>query len=124
MTTTSTPAHNTTRLANLATRLADAQARKDELTAPLDAQIEELKAAIRDELATEGPGTFTAGDHSITLRPNRRFDPMEALRVLPETIVQTITTTTIDTALAKKRLSPDMYEACMTERGNPVVIVK
>ena len=124
MTTTNTPAHNATRLADLATRLADTQARKDELTAPLDAQIDELKAAIRDELATEGPGTFTAGDHNVTLRPNRRFDPMEALRVLPETIVQTITTTTIDTALAKKRLSPDMYEACMTERGNPVVIVK
>ena len=111
-----------TDITTIAHRLAEAQARRDELLAPLDEQISDLKAQLRDALPE--PGTYPAGDHTITLRANRRFDPTEALRVLPETIVQTITTTTIDTALAKKRLSPDMYEACMTERGNPVVIVK
>lgn len=111
-------------LATLAQQLADAQARRDTLIGPIDEEIDSLKAAIRQQLAEQGPGTYTAGDHTVTLRANRRFDAAYAAEHLPPALLETITTTTVDSSLAKKRLSPEMYEACMTERGAQVVTVK
>lgn len=118
----STP--NTDTLASLANRLAAAQARRDAITEPLDAEIEGLKGAIRAEVADSGPGTYEAGEYTLTLRANRRFDPARAADILPAEVVAAITTTSIDPKVARQKLPPETFEACMTERGNMTVVLK
>lgn len=86
----------------------------------IDGEIRALKAVLRQRLAAGQAGTVN-GEKVVTLTPNRRFDPALAAQVVPSDLLPSISTTSIDSKLAKAVLPPALYEAAMREVGEPVV---
>lgn len=106
---------STASTANLAARLvaiADAKAE-------LDAEADEIKAQLRDL----GPGSHAAGDYKVSITVQRRFDPALAKQVLSDETFESLCTA-FDTKRAKQILAPAIYDACMSESGDPRVVVK
>lgn len=48
----------------------------------IDAELEEVKAAMRETVPA--PGTYDAGDGQVVITANRRFDEKRALELIPE----------------------------------------
>lgn len=87
-------------------------------------QLEEEEKFLRQRLATLLPtGTTKAGDHTVQIRPNRRFDHETALSVLTFEEVQMCSVVTVSAARAREVLAPQRYAACQAETGDPVVRV-
>ena len=98
-------------LAPLATRLADILAAKS----ALEEDERDIKATIRE--LVPGPDTYAAGDVSITITTNRRFDPKTAERILPVDLLNLCRVSKIDATAAKAVLPPGVYLQCMAEIG-------
>lgn len=98
-------------LAPLAAALADVLARKSDL----EAVERDLKARIRT--LVPGPDTYAAGEATLTISPNRRFDANTAMKVLPPNLLDLCLVSKVDSTAAKKVLPPALYDQCMTEVG-------
>jgi hypothetical protein len=93
-------------VSELATVLAD--------KADLEARERDLKAAIRQ--AVPGPDTYAAGDATVNVQTNRRFDPKRALPLIPEAVMPLVTYP--ETVIDKDRLRvllPEVFEAAQVE---------
>lgn len=104
---------------DLATEYLDLKDR----AAALDERIKQIVAELRDSL---GAGKHAAGDHTVTVTPQRRFNATQATEVLgsnPE-LLAACTETVISSAKAKQILAPAMYELCMVEQGDPRVSIR
>lgn len=102
----------------LVTELATVLADKSDL----EARERDLKAAIRQ--AVPGPDSYAAGNSTVTVQVNRRFDPKIALPLIPETIKALVTYP--ETVIDKDKLRallPDVYEAAQVQ-GDYRITVK
>lgn len=102
----------------LAAQLASCQAAKAEL----EAEERQLKQQIRE--LVEGPDAYKAGDLTVTVSLNRRFDPQLAERNVPTELLDLCKISKVDPAAAKEVLPPALYQACMAEIGDYRVAVK
>lgn len=98
-------------LTPLATQLADILAAK----AALEEDERAIKATIRS--LVPGPDSYTAGNLTLTVTINRRFDPKMAERVLPIELLNLCRISKIDASAAKAVLPPGVYLQCMAEIG-------
>lgn len=102
------------RLTPLAAELAQLAEQADRIKARQD----ELKAAIRD--LVPAPDTYTAGQYTVVVSANRRFDEAKALDLVPEVLRPAVTYP--ETRVDKDRLrvlAPEVFEAAQvvyTER--------
>lgn len=98
-----------TRLAPIAARMATLQDEIDQRTSELDT----LKAQVRDIVT--GPDTYSAGNLSLIVSTNTRFDPKKALALMPDAlrpiVVEQVETVNKDKL---KALAPDIYEQAQT----------
>lgn len=114
------PTHTTTQeppmptLEHLAQQLAAALANLDDAKKCADA----LKEQIRQHptVVAAGPDKFAAGDATLVISPNRRFDQKKALPLIPEDVLPLVTypETVIDREKLKALL-PEVYESAQTE---------
>lgn len=88
----------------------------------IDGEIRALKAILRERLTVGQAGTVR-GEKVVTLSPNRRFDPALALQLVPSDILPSISSTSIDSKLARAVLPPALMDACMREVGELKVVL-
>lgn len=110
--TTTTDTTLTDRLAPIAAELAAIAADK----ADLEEREKHLKAQIRD--IVPGPDKYAAGDLTITVSPNRRFDAKTAEKVLPPELLDLCRVAKVDSAAAREHLPPALYAQCMADLGD------
>lgn len=96
--------------AELAAQWADLEARRTHIVDRQDT----IKTQLRELL---GVGKHAAGPLTVTVTPQRRFNPDLAREVLPASLLEAITLPTVSTAAAREILAPALYTACMTEVG-------
>lgn len=96
----------------LADKLAPLAARCVALTeqrSKIDAELEEIKAAIRD--LVPGADSYAAGEHTITVAANRRFDEKKALQLVPDAVAAFVTYPETRVDKDKLRvLAPEVFE--------------
>ena len=93
-------------LTRLAADLADISEHITKLTEEADA----IKARIRD--GVDGPDTYAAGNLSIIVAPNRRFNDDKALKAIPAELLPLVTTQQVVVDRKKLEvLAPEAYEA-------------
>ena len=104
-------------LTPLAADLADIQER----IAGLQQHEAELKTRIRE--LVPGSDSYAAGNLTIIISTNRRFDPKKAALVIPAELLPlvSVTTSVVDKERVKV-LAPTSYEACFTEYDNKVAL--
>ncbi len=113
---------NGDKVAILASRLARASARRAEA----EEEIKAIKAEIAEEVALEPGLKLTTADGvpvACVRRTGRRFDPIKAGGLLPDAVIQQISTMQIDAKVAKVKLPKATYNECLTE-GNLSIVVK
>lgn len=94
-----------------------------ERAAALDDRMKQIVAQLRDDL---GAGRHSAGEHTVTVTPQRRFNPDHARQILasnPE-LLAACQETVVSSSKAKQVLAPAMYELCMLESGDPRVSIR
>lgn len=116
------PAPDTTTLADRLAPLAAELARLAADKADIEAREKEIKAQIRD--LVDGPDTYAAGDLSVVVSPNRRFDPKLAERTLPPELLDLCRISKVDSAAAREVLPPALYAQCMVDVGDYRVSLK
>lgn len=101
-------------LEQLAQQLASALAALDDAKQHADA----IKEAIRQhpDITSGGPDRYAAGDATLVVSTNRRFDPKKALPLIPEEVLPVVSypETTLDREKVKALL-PEVYEQAQTE---------
>ena len=119
MTTSHTPvATLEEQLAPLAARLADIQAAK----ADLEEQEKGIKAAIRD--LVPGPDAYAAAGLTVSVQPNRRFNPELFMALHPVTERPDLYKLVPDTAKVRAAVAPDEYATFMAPAGEDKVGLK
>lgn len=116
------PAPDTTTLADRLAPLAAELARLAADKAEIEARQEEIKAQIRE--LVPGPDKYAAGDLTITVSANHRFDPKAAERILPPELLDLCRIAKIDSAAAREVLPPALYAQCMADVGEYRVSLK
>lgn len=101
-------------LEQLARELATALANLDDAKRYADS----LKEQIRQHptILASGPDKYAAGDATLVVSTNRRFDPKKALPLIPEDILPLVSYP--ETVLDREKLKallPDVYESAQTE---------
>lgn len=87
-------------------------------------QLEDEEKFLRQRLSTLCPiGVTKAGEFSISVRENRRFDPLVAQDLLTPEEVLSCCVTTISASKAREVLPPARYAECQAPAGDPVVRV-
>ncbi len=99
-------------LAPLASRLATIL----ETKAALEVEERDVKAQIR--ALVPGPDTYAAGGYTLSVSPNRRFDPALAARIVPDTLLELCKVAKVDSAAAREVLPPALYQQCMKAVGD------
>lgn len=108
------------------TTVDDLVARYAELERRRHSIVEEqdfIKGQLRKEFEV---GKHELATGTVTLSPNRRFDPKVAEQVLTQinpALIQACSVTKLDAAAAKKVLPPAVYESCMKESPDPKVVI-
>ena len=113
MTTVNTTLAN--QLAPLAADLADIQ----DKIATLQLEEASLKRKIRESVP--GPDTYTAGNLTVIISTNRRWDSKKAAKVIPAELLPLVSVTT--TVVDKTKVSvlcPAQYDACFVDYDNVV----
>lgn len=101
-------------LEHLAQQLATALANLDDAKRYADS----LKEQIRQHptVVAAGPDKYAAGDATLVISPNRRFDQKKALPLIPEDVLPLVShTETVIDRDKLKALMPDVYETAQTE---------
>lgn len=95
--------------------LAGLRRRYFDLMQRIDDTTDEI-AAIKDRMSKLGHGEFAIGDGKVTVAPaTKRFNPELAdtvLRKIDPNLVPTCSVSKIDSTIAKRVLSPALYEQC------------
>lgn len=94
--------------AHLASVIADAKARQEE---------------IKDTLCTQGPGTHTAGDWNITITVPRTFDAKAAENAYPIAEYPQAYSASLDRKKFERIVTPNEYDTFKTE-GSPRLSIK
>lgn len=117
--TTTDPTTLSDHLTPLAAEYADLTEKAD----AIKERQEEIKAAIRDLTATTGPGNYAAGNLSVIVATNRRFDENRALAMIPEAVAPLVTypATKVDRDKLKA-LAPDVFEAAQVVHAERITI--
>ena len=104
-------------LAPLAAELAQIASER----ADLDTREKDIKARIRD--LVDGPDTYDAGDLTVTVSTNRRFNEKKALPLIPEEILPLVSypETKIDREKLRALL-PEVYESAQDHYDDKVVV--
>lgn len=100
---------------NLESLVAELSAVLDQKTSLVTVE-QDLKARIREQVAATGPDTYQAGDHTLLVQPNRRFDQARALELIPEQLRGLVTYP--ETVVDKDKLralAPEIFEAAQVE---------
>lgn len=84
------------------------------------ANANELKGLIRERF---GEGKYECGKRKVEIRPNRKFNPQRAEELLPAEWLIRCRAMRIDTKLARAILPPELYRACQTVVGEPIVVI-
>ena len=110
------PASLDTDAARIVARLADLQAKINDLTG----EAEALKA----ELRSLNPGDYAIdGRPALRITPTRRFDADKALEYVAEPLREKCYSTVVDAKKVKEYLPPAVADLCMVEAGKPKVTV-
>jgi len=106
-------------LANQLEPLAADLANIQDNIATLQLQEATLKRKIRESVP--GPDTYTAGNLTVIVSTNRRFNPEQAKQVIPSDLLPlvSVTTSVVDKERVKV-LCPDQYEDCFVTYDNVV----
>jgi hypothetical protein len=102
--------------ASIVAALADVNARIADLTA----QAESLKAELRNLPADD---YSIDGRPALRITPNRRFDAVKALELVPEPLRPNCYSQVVDPAKVKEYLAPALVELAMVEVGKAKVSV-
>lgn len=91
--------------------------------ARLTAEADRIKARLRNELA---PGNHALGGVTVQITAARRFSPdLAAQKLTPAELASiTETTTAVSATLAKRLLSPIVYEQLTAASGEPRVTIR
>ena len=86
--------------------------------------LDDEEAAIKERIKTivPGPDRYAAGTLTITVSPNRRFDPVLAETTLPADVLAACQVTRIDPAKAKQILPPALYDQCLVDTGYRITV--
>lgn len=96
-------------LVQLASDLANAQADLEKA----QRRVDEAKAAIRSTLP--GPDSYAAGDATIVVAPNTRFDQTLALKAIPAELLPLVSREETKVVVDRTRvevLLPQLLDAC------------
>lgn len=113
-----TPLHT---LEQLASQLVTIQEQAENLRQREDA----IKALIRQHPEVHGVDDYAAGNLTISLQPNHRFDQKLAEKAIPEHLLPLVTVEKVTRTIDRKRvevLAPDHLEACIATYDDKVVI--
>lgn len=111
--------YDTTTLADLANQRIDIDLRIEQLQAERD----RINQAIRDH--TDGPDSYAAGNLTIRIQTNHRFDQHKAQQAIPAGLLPLVTTEKTTTTIDRKKvevLAPTYLEACTVEYDHKVMI--
>lgn len=87
-------------------------------------ELEEEEKFLRRRLSTLLPhGTTRAGEYSVQVRENRRFDANKAVHILSPDELRACTVEIVSAARARDVLPPARYAECQAASGDPVVRV-
>lgn len=87
-------------------------------------QLEDEEKFLRQRLATLCPiGTTKAGEFSVSVRENHRWDQARALSVLTDEELGSCSIVTLSASKARDVLPPARYAECQAPAGDPVVRV-
>lgn len=87
-------------------------------------KLEEEEKFLRKRLgAILAPGSHRAGDFSISVRRNLRFDESTALEVLTPEEIALCTVQTLSASRAREVLPEERYVLCRATSGDPIVRV-
>lgn len=101
-------------LEHLAQQLATALANLDDAKKYADALKEQIRQ--HPDIQRGGPDKYAAGDATLTVSTNRRFDPKKAMPLIPEDVLPLVShTETVIDRDKLKALMPDVYETAQTE---------
>lgn len=101
-------------------------ARYKELDAWMSNAAEEMTAIKRRIRMSfpEGSRLPSVSTGRVTIKPNRRFDVGLARQILTyDQIADCTDEPHLTSSLARKKLPPEVYEKCMTVRGDRVVVI-
>lgn len=113
-----TPLHT---LEQLASQLATEQERLENTQQRVDA----LKAAIRQHPDVHGIDDYAAGNLTISIQPNHRFDQKLAEQAIPAELLPLVTVEKTTRTIDRKRvevLAPDHLDACIAIYDDKVVV--
>lgn len=86
----------------------------------------EIRDAVIGQIRTAGIGSHQAGNLTVSVQPNHRFDAKRAASILPAAITEQCTTTKTVSAIDRKKveaLAPEYLPSCMAEY-DPKVSIK
>lgn len=87
-------------------------------------KLEDEEKFLRKRLgAILAPGSHRAGDFSISVRRNMRFDESTALEVLTPEEIALCTVSTLSASRAREILPEERYVLCRATTGDPIVRV-
>lgn len=98
--------------------LTDALAVTTSKMKPLADTAESLKAQIRELLASEGPGDYTAGDRIVHASANRRLSPVAVAEKYPAAKHPQLYKLVVDTKAVRRELDPEEVESFMEIQGD------
>lgn len=113
-----TPLHT---LEQLASQLVTVQEQAENLRQREDA----IKAAIRQHPDVHGVADYAAGNLTISVQPNHRFDQKLAEKAIPAHLLPLVTIEKTTKTIDRKRvevLAPDHLDACIATYDPKVVI--
>ena len=91
---------------------------------PLQEQEAALKAEIRSNLASLGPGEYLAGDHLVVAGATRRIDNTRIEERYPVTEHPELYKLVVDTAAVRKNLAPAVVDDLMKIAGDLAITVR
>jgi len=107
-------------LAMALSKAATARSRAEEQIVAIKAELREL---LGDEFTDGGQIKTRNGTIAACIRrTGRRFDPIKAGSILPDGVIQQISTMQIDSKVAKVKLPADVYSKCMSDGQLSIVI--
>src|SRR5215216_6221803 len=94
--------HSLTSLQQLAVQLVDAQ----NLLYEAQTHVDDIKAAIRDhpDVTSGGHGTYHAGNLTLHVQPNTRFDQNLAAKAIPPELLPLVTVKKVVETVDRKKV--------------------
>lgn len=108
-------------LTQLAAQLAEEEERAEQAAQ----RIAAIKTAIRQHPDVHGPDRYAAGNLTIEVQVNHRFDQKLAEKALPPELFALCSVEKVVRTIDRKRvevLAPDHLEACLAQYDDKVVL--